>query len=155
MSRRSLVAALVFGLVVAACSSGSGAGPSAASSAGATHAVSVTGAWARPAPAGGSTAVYLTLANGGSSPDALVSASSPTGSVELHETSTDMNGMTGMSPVERIELPAGATVALDPGGKHLMVTGLTTGLDAGGSIDVELVFEHAGPVHVAAEVRTP
>ena len=131
-------------LLFSACTSGSGTS------------LSTSDAWARPASAGAETAVYVTIANTGSSADALVSASSPKATaVELHESSTDMNGMTGMTPVDQIDIPAGQTVALAPGGMHLMVTGLTTGLEVGGAIDVDLVFEHAGTVHVTAEVRQP
>ncbi len=136
--------ALVTMLALAGCAGGGGGS------------VSTTDAWARPASAGAETAVYLTIANDGSSADTLLSASSPTAtSVEMHKSSTDMNGMTGMAPVAKIDIPAGQSVALEPGGMHLMVTGLTKGLEIGGAIDVDLVFEHAGTVHVTAEVRQP
>ena len=45
-------------------------------------------------------------------------------SVEMHETSTDQSGMTGMQPIARIDVGAGATVRLEPGGMHLMIIGL-------------------------------
>ena len=54
-------------LVFTACTSGSG------------NSLSTSDAWARPASAGADTAVYVTIANTGSSADALVSASSPKG----------------------------------------------------------------------------
>jgi copper(I)-binding protein len=151
--RRSIVAAAAIAVVAAlAACGGSGASPAPSAS----SAVAVSDAWARPAPAGGETAIYLTLTNPGAGADALTAASSAVAaSVELHETTTDMNGMTGMDPTERIEVPAGGTVSLTPGGKHLMVSGLTKALDPGASIDVDLVFEHAGTVHVTAEVRQP
>jgi len=118
--------------------------------------LSASDAWARPASAGAETAIYLTIANTGSTADALLSASSPTAtSVQLHESSTDMNGMTGMAPVDQIDIPAGQTVSLAPGGMHLMVTGLAKGLEVGSAIDLDLVFQHAGPMHVTAEVRQP
>ena len=141
--------ALLMVVALAGCTTGGGASGSGGS-------ISASDAWARPAAAGAETAVYLTIANTGSSADALISATSPgASSVEMHQTSTDMNGMTGMSPVARIDVPAGQTVSLAPGGMHLMVTGLTSGLEVGGSIDVALVFEHAGTVQVTAEVRQP
>jgi periplasmic copper chaperone A len=144
MSARSIALLAVLVLLTAACASGSG-GP-----------ISVSDAWARPGPAGAETAVYLTIANSGGTSDALVAASSPSAaSVMLHGTSTDMAGMTGMAPLDRVDVPAGGSVPLAPGGMHLMVSGLTSALDIGATIDLDLVFEHAGTVHVAAEVRQP
>ena len=73
--------------------------------------------------------------------------------VEIHETTTDMNGMTGMSPIARLPVPAGGTARLEPGGFHLMMTGLKGPLAAGATVELDLVFEHAGRVVVQAEVR--
>jgi hypothetical protein len=74
--------------------------------------------------------------------------------VELHETSTDASGMTGMHPVARIEVPAGGEVKLQPGGFHLMLMSLTKPLAVGDKVEIDLVFEHAGRIVVQAEVRS-
>jgi copper(I)-binding protein len=114
----------------------------------------IAGAWARPAPAGGNTAAYLTITTGAGQADALLSASSPGANmVQVHEVSTDASGMTGMHPIDRLDIPAGATVTLEPGGHHLMVMGLTGELAVGGKLELDLVFEHAGKVVVQAEIR--
>jgi len=140
-------AAALLVLAVAACSSAGGSGAS-----GGAGAPTVSGAWVRTAPAGGQTAGYLTI-TGGSSADALLSASSPGAStVELHETSMD-SGMMGMHPIASLAIPAGGTVTLAPGGYHLMIMGLTQGLTAGGTFQLDLVFQGAGKVTVQAEVR--
>jgi copper(I)-binding protein len=52
-----------------------------------------------------------------------------------------------------LEVPAGGTVTLAPGGYHLMIMGLTKTLEVGGKLELDLVFEHAGKVVVQAEVR--
>lgn len=117
--------------------------------------IAVSEAWVRPADAGGGSAAYLTIVNPGSTPDTLLSVSSPgAGSVMLHETKTDASGMTGMSMIDKLPIAAGATVTLQPGGYHLMIGGLTKALAAGGTLELRLVFEHAGTIVVQAAVRT-
>jgi copper(I)-binding protein len=140
--RPRLLAAVVATVVaIAACSSGSGA-------------PTIAQPWARSAPAGGNSAAYLTITGAAGQADALLSASSPVADmVQVHEVSTDTSGMTGMHPIDRLEVPAGATVTLEPGGYHLMIMGLKRELNAGGTIELDLVFEHAGKVVVQAEIR--
>lgn len=121
---------------------------------GSPSAPAIDQAWARPAPAGAETAAYLTITGAAGQADALLSASSPGAkTVELHEVSTDTAGMTGMHPIERIDIPAGETVRLEPGGFHLMIMGLTSELAVGGTLELDLVFEHAGKVVVQAEIQ--
>lgn len=137
-ARAALVATI---LLVAACSSGSG--------------IRIGDAWARislgPAEP---TAAYFTITNTSGQADRLLSASSPIASaVGIHQTTTDASGMTGMSAMSGIDVAAGATVTLDPGGMHLMITGLTKPLNVGDSVELHLVFQHAGTIVVTAEVR--
>ena len=61
--------------------------------------------------------------------------------------------MMGMHPVDRVDVPAGATVALAPGGYHLMIAGLTAPLQAGDRLELDLVFQRAGRIIVEADVR--
>jgi len=131
--------ALVIGLL-AGCSSG---------------APTVSGAWVRP-PMGANTpgAAYMTIANSSDQADALISASSPVaGAVEIHETAADSGGMMGMQPVEQIEVPAGGSVELKPGGYHLMLMDVTQTLEVGSTVELDLVFERAGTVVVQADVK--
>jgi hypothetical protein len=143
-----LVAALL--LVIAGCTGGAAGSPAAGGADGPT----ISGAWVRPPigpdrPAGG----YLTIA-GGAEPDALVGAASPIAtSVEIHETVADASGMAAMHPVHGIDVPAGATVRLEPGGYHLMLMGITDTLVPGETVELTLTFESAGPVTIQAEIR--
>ncbi len=61
--------------------------------------------------------------------------------------------MTGMHPIASLEVPAGATVALEPGGHHLMIMGLTKALAVGDKLELDLHFQNAGEVVVEAEVK--
>lgn len=122
---------------------------------GSTAAPAVDQAWARPAAAGADSAAYLTISGAAGQADALLSVSSPgANTVEVHETATDAAGMTGMhSMMGRLDIPAGGMVEFKPGGLHLMVMGLTRELAVGGTLELDLVFEHAGKVVVQAEIR--
>ena len=67
----------------------------------------------------------------------------------------DTEGMQGMTmqEVEGIDVPAGETVALEPGGFHVMMIDLAEPLVAGETIELTLTFEFAGERTVMAEVR--
>ncbi len=114
--------------------------------------VQITGAWARAtAPGQDSGAAYLkvTVTN----PDTLLSASSPNAkSAMLHQT-THTGGMSAMSDMQAIPIPAGGTFAFAPGGAHIMLTGLQHGLLAGTRFQLDLTFAHAGIVHVSVPVE--
>lgn len=112
------------------------------------------GAFVRLPPAE-NTAVYVELTNNGDSDTALVGASADFAEdFELHEM-VDVDGVMEMSPIEgqRIELPAGETVLLEPGGLHVMAMGLTRELAVGDMVDVELEFDGGCTVTVQAPVQ--
>jgi copper(I)-binding protein len=141
MIRRTLILAAAASLL---------AGSAFAAKAGA---IDISGAWSRPAPAGGNGVGYVVLQNGGKA-DRLVSASTPVaGRVEIHE-SMVMGGKAMMHPRPRgIDLPAGKTVALKPESLHLMLLGLKKPLKVGETVPVTLKFEKAGAVTVSFDVR--
>lgn len=114
----------------------------------------VSQAWARPTVAGqGSGGGYLVLTNRGTVGDRLVAAQTALADrVEMHRMSMEGDVMR-MRPVESIEVPAGATVALQPGGLHLMFIGLKAPLAEGQQVPLLLRFEKAGEVAVKATVQ--
>ena len=76
----------------------------------------------------------------GAEDTALVAARSPVSEVvELH-THREENGVMRMRQVEKIELPAGETITLKPGGLHVMLIGLKQPLELDTEIPVSLVF---------------
>lgn len=102
-------------------------------------------------PAGPNAALYLTVV-GGAEADSLVGAdTSAARSVELHETTMNDDGTMGMSEVAAVEVPAGETVRLEPGGFHLMLVDVEP-LVVGDEVDVTLTWEHGGDMTVTAEV---
>lgn len=164
-----LVPIILVALLVAACSGSASKG------------ITINQPWARNAPkTAGAGAAYMVIQNSGSAADALVGGSSDIAkAVEVHETyevtsevpvaSTGMGGaespmasaggmgsgspMMGMRKIDSLEIPAGGSVELKPGGYHLMLIDLTRELKAGDKVDITLKFEKAGDVKVSAEVR--
>ena len=112
----------------------------------------VEGAWARPTvavQASGGGFLKITSATA----DRLVSASAPISkTVELHTMQMDGDVMR-MREVPAIEIPAGQTVELKPGGLHVMFIGLNQPLQEGASFPLTLRFEKAGEVKVDVQVR--
>lgn len=107
----------------------------------------------QPGAMKGNGAVYVKVSNHGQTPDAILSASSDAAeTVELHEVINDA-GVMRMRPVRRIEIPAGATIELKPGGYHIMLLGLRSDLRSGTTVKVKLSLEKAGPLAVEAQVR--
>lgn len=117
--------------------------------------IRIADAWARAAAADKTvTAAYFDIANGGDTDDALVAVTSRTGPAEVHSTSMD-GGIMRMRKLDRLAIPANSTVKLEPGGTHLMLTGLAQPLAAGGKVDLTLRFEKSGERKVVAAVRSP
>lgn len=106
------------------------------------------------ASTGASAAGYLVVRNQSDRPDRLVGVSSPRGAAELHDMVMD-GGMMSMRRAEAFDIPAGGALALERGGKHIMLIGLTGGLAAGEVVPVTLTFENAGEVTVDFPVKAP
>jgi copper(I)-binding protein len=83
----------------------------------------------------------------------LVAASSPlTPAVEIHEMKLQDNVMR-MRQVDAIELPAGQTVELKPGGYHVMLMDLKSPVTEGTTVPLTLVFEDSGGKRHSVEVQ--
>lgn len=85
----------------------------------------------------------------------LVGGSSPwAGRVEIHEMKMDGDTMR-MRQIPALELPAGQTVQLKPGGYHLMLMDLKQPLKAGDSLPLTLKVERAGKPVETLELKVP
>jgi periplasmic copper chaperone A len=62
--------------------------------------------------------------------------------------------MMEMRQVGQIDLPAGETVSLEPGGLHVMLLELPQPLEEGSTVELTLTFETGDPQTVDAEVRS-
>jgi copper(I)-binding protein len=117
--------------------------------------LTITDLWTRATPPNAPTAGgFLTIANAGPDADWLVSASSPlAGKAEIHEMSVKDGVMTMRPLAGGVEIPAGATVTLAPGGLHIMFTDLKEPFVEGGKAPVTLTFEKAGTVETFLHVK--
>ena len=111
--------------------------------------ISLDHPWSRATPAGAKVgAGYVTIKNTGAAADRLVSATADVaGHVEIHEM-TVADGVMKMRQVSAIEVAAGKTAELKPGGYHIMFVDLKQPLKAGDTVKGALTFEKAGAIPV-------
>jgi copper(I)-binding protein len=160
----SIIATVLFALLLTACSSG----PEEAT-------IVIEDPWARPGQmkmAGegegmdmgseggdmamaGTSAIFMTIRNDGREDDRLVGVSGDAAEfVEIHTTET-RDGVTMMAQIPGIDIPGGDAVVLERGGLHIMLINLNQDLNEGDSVTVELQFEKSGSQTITAEVRAP
>lgn len=85
----------------------------------------------------------------------LVEVSSPAaGVVEIHEMVMDGSTMR-MRAMPGLDLPAGRSVELKPGGYHVMLMDLKAPIAAGQDVPLTLVFEGADKKRQAVEIKAP
>jgi len=85
----------------------------------------------------------------------LVSVSTPVAGVaEVHEMKLEGDIMR-MRPVRQLDLPAGKTVELKPGGYHLMLQQLKQPLAQGSTVPLTLTFRNAAGVESKLELKVP
>ena len=103
-----------------------------------------------------SSAAYLSITNHGQRADRLVYVTSNLArKTELHKMEMD-NGVMKMRQVEGgIDLPAGKTIHLAPGGFHVMLVGLIAPLTANSMFEITLVFQNAGKKTVKGMAMLP
>ncbi|MER2528967.1 MAG: copper chaperone PCu(A)C [Candidatus Competibacter denitrificans] len=103
-------------------------------------------------PAAKTAAIYLDIVNSGAA-DRLLSAQAEAtaNQTELHATQFE-GDMMRMRKVEAVDLAAGTTTALKPGGLHIMLIELKQPLRASQSVPLALRFEKAGTVQITVPV---
>lgn len=101
------------------------------------------------------TAAFMRLENASLNDRVLVGAVSDVAeAVELH-THSVVDGMMQMRQVQHIDLPAGDTVALQPGGLHIMMIGLKAPLEDGQLVEITLRYDDGTEQSIKAPVRHP
>ncbi len=97
---------------------------------------------------------FLTIANGGTRNDRLLSGTSPLAAeVQLHAMTMDGGVMRMRQVTGGIAVPAKGSVELKPGGYHIMFMGLKRQLRQGERFPVTLRFQRAGSVTVQFAVQ--
>jgi copper(I)-binding protein len=122
--------------------------------------LAIEGEWIRAMPlvqgGGGApvnSAAYLTILNHAGAPERLEGAETPRANrVEIHE-SVLTDDVMRMRELDGVDIPAGGSIELVPGGIHLMLMGLTQPLVEGEDVELTLHFQHSGDLVVTARVR--
>lgn len=116
--------------------------------------VSLEGAWVRALPpTQPNTAAYLTVVNNGSVPIEVLAASAGiAGRVEFH-TTREVEGFVRMEQLSKLDVAAGQSLALAPGGTHLMLLELSDMPEAGTSVRLCLTLASGDELCTDAKVR--
>ncbi|MBC2669452.1 copper chaperone PCu(A)C [Novosphingobium piscinae] len=108
-----------------------------------------------PAVKGNPGAVYFTLTNGAAAPATLAAVDvAGAGMAMLHET-REIAGHSEMGELADPVVPAGGTLVLAPGGKHVMVDGLPADWKAGGTVELTLVFADGDKLSATIPLEAP
>ena len=109
--------------------------------------------WIKGVPGARNGAMYVEIINNGDSADRLVGARAHIAKKVMLHTQRIEDGITRMRHIDGIDIPAGSTVRLAPGGDHIMLIGLKGMLMDGELVPVTLVFEKAGEISLQAVVE--
>jgi copper(I)-binding protein len=115
----------------------------------------ISNIWARATPGRSTTAaVYIkTIHNAGEGSDSLINIRSHLASKNsIHKTIVNA-GIAKMRQVNALEIPAGHSVSLEPGGLHIMMAGIQKSLKEGDSFPLILEFKKAGKIEVVVTVE--
>ncbi|WP_291773808.1 copper chaperone PCu(A)C [Castellaniella sp.] len=115
--------------------------------------VSASQCWIRqlpaPAPSGG----FLLIHNSGASTAVLKSVDSPDyKQVMMHQT-TESGGMSSMSAVHDLKVPAGGDLAFRPGSYHLMLEQPRAGLKVGDTVEMRFRLADGAEFSAACAVK--
>jgi copper(I)-binding protein len=116
--------------------------------------LTLSGLQMRATPAGLPTsAAYLTIENHGKTADKLLGISCACADAAMMHRSQTKNGVSSMSMVGELDIPAGGKVEFRPEGLHVMLVGLKQPLKAGALQEMTLRFRKAGAVKAGFHVR--
>lgn len=153
--KKHFVFLILLSFIFSACTSASPAKQS--------DSVEVTNAWVRTVDgmadmngSGSNTALFMSLKNNSNTADKLIKAESDVAKmVQIHLSEIDANGVSSMHEVDGVEVPAGGTAELKPGGYHVMLMGLQRSLKEGDTVTFKLTFQNAGTLTLEVPVKTP
>lgn len=117
----------------------------------------VTEAWARKSLSpNNNSAAYMKINNLADKDLVIIgaSASEIANNVELHKSFVDEKGVSRMTTIDKIVVPAKTTVELAPSGTHIMLFDLKRNLNIGDKFKLELKVEgEVKPIIVETEVK--
>lgn len=115
--------------------------------------VAISDCWIRLLPSPAPSAGYFNAGNQGKTPVTLTAAASARyGQVMLHQT-THTDGMSRMSSVQGVEIPAGETLEFKPGGYHVMLEKPVSEVKIGDTVAMQFLFASGEKAEAACEVK--
>lgn len=115
--------------------------------------VDIDDCWIRHLPLPAPSAGYFNASNRGKDGITLVGAASARyGDVMLHQT-THTDGMSRMSSVDGVQIPAGQTLNFKPGGYHIMLEKPTSEVKVGDTVVMQFLFESGQKAEAECEVK--
>lgn len=116
--------------------------------------ITVTDAYVREVPPNmQNSAAFMNLTNASGEAIDLISGSTNASKVvELHE-HANVGGMMQMRQIPKITVPANGSTALQPGGLHVMLIGLTQKLKEGENVTLTLNFSNGESITLDAPVQ--
>jgi copper(I)-binding protein len=117
-------------------------------------AIAVSGAWVKePVPGKAMAAGYLKIENRGKGEEVLLGIEcADAAAVEMHDMAHE-DGMMKMRKMEQWTIPGHGSMALAPGGGHLMFLGLRRELKDGDTVQLTLHFKGAGDRTLSVPVK--
>ncbi|MFD5224713.1 copper chaperone PCu(A)C [Microbacterium sp. NPDC058342] len=151
--RGALAASIAALLLLTGCAPAVDA-PASTPARSAGESTTITDAWVKAAP-DGMTAAFGVLGNPTGEDVTVVSARTDSAkTMELHETVANDAGAMVMREIDGgFAIPADGDLALEPGGNHLMMMGLTAPLRAGEEVSFTLTFSDDSTMSFTAPVK--
>lgn len=119
--------------------------------------IEISKIWARPSlAANNNSALYFDINNTTDTPLVLIGAVAEdvANNVEIHKSFVDDKGISKMTPIDKLVIPAHSIVSFAPGGIHIMLNNLKTLLKEGDKFNVELNFQDRNPIKFEAIVKS-
>jgi copper(I)-binding protein len=116
--------------------------------------VVVENAWARASIGSNRPgAAYMTIHNTGDEAVMLTGLATPLSMMsEIHETTTNSDGVSSMAPASKITIAPDKRVELAPGGLHVMLMDLQGPMTEGDSFPLALSFSDGGKITVVVPI---
>ena len=114
--------------------------------------IEVSNAWARPTRGDAPGAVYVTIENKGGEDDRLIGVMTDHAAMAMVHQTELSNGVARMRMAGEINIPAGHSIKMVPGGTHIMLEGLRTPLRTGDDFQLVLKFRSSADENVTVHV---
>ena len=113
----------------------------------------ITDGWFRALPGKLPAGGYFTAYNGTNQQVSILGADSDACGMLMMHQSSNKGGMSGMDMVDKVSVPAGATVRFAPGGYHLMCENPTAKMKVGSKVGVLLRLSDGNAVAAGFVVK--